>query len=148
MGEILFDIGGVSVTVGAALAIAGALLLAVLMTVIVVVVRAAQFGHRGAEMQAMRAEELEDRIGDIARIQAETAGRVKTMGEVLAGRQSELARVVNDRLDALSGRIGQSMTDTTAQTVERLQRLHERLAVIDTAAEEHRRSIAAGDVAA
>ena len=84
-------------------------------------------------MQALRAEELEGRIGDIARIQAETAGRVQTMGEVLAGRQAELARLVNERLDAMTGRIGQSMTDTTAQTMERLQRLHERLAVIDSA---------------
>ena len=96
-------------------------------------VRAPRAGNRDASEQAVRAEDLEDRIGDIARIQAETAGRVKTMGEVLAGRQAELARLVNERLDAMTGRIGQSMTDTTAQTVERLQRLHERLAVIDSA---------------
>ncbi len=133
MTEILFDIGGVSVTVGAALVLCGALLAVVLVTVIVVVVRAAQSGSRGVEMQALRAEELEDRIGDIARIQAETAGRVQTMGDVLAGRQAELARLVNERLDAMTGRIGQSMTDTTAATMERLQRLHERLAVIDSA---------------
>jgi DNA recombination protein RmuC len=133
MGEILFDIGGASITVGAALVLTGGLLLVVLVTVIVVVVRAAQSGYRGVEMQAVQAEELESRIEDIARIQAETAGRVQTMGEVLAGRQSDLARVVNDRLDAMTGRIGQSMTDTTAQTMERLQRLHERLAIIDTA---------------
>jgi DNA recombination protein RmuC len=55
------------------------------------------------------------------------------MGEALSGRQAELARVVAERLDALSSRMGQSMDATTQQTVERLQSLHERLAVIDSA---------------
>jgi DNA recombination protein RmuC len=133
MTETLFDIGGVSVTVGAALVLCATLLAAVMVIVATVVVRAAHSGDRDAERQALRAEELEDRMGDIARIQAETAGRVQTMGDVLAGRQAELARLVNERLDNMTGRIGQSMTDTTTQTMERLQRLHERLAVIDSA---------------
>ena len=69
----------------------------------------------------------------MARVQAETVGRLQTMGEGLAARQSDLARLVNERLDAVSGRIGQSMEATTQQTVERLQHLHERLALIDNA---------------
>jgi len=133
MSETLIDIGGVSVTIGAALVLCAAILAIVMTVVATVVVRAARSGNRDAAMQSVRAEELEGRIGDIARIQAETAGRVQTMGEVLAGRQAELARLVNERLDAMTGRIGQSMTDTTTQTMERLQRLHERLAVIDSA---------------
>jgi DNA recombination protein RmuC len=133
MNEILVDIGGVSVTVGAALVLCAALLMAVMLAVVIVVVRAAGAGGRDADRQAMRAEELEGRIAEMAQIQSETAGRLKTMGDVLAGRQAELGRIVNDRLDAMSGRIGQSMTDTANQTVERLQKLHERLAVIDTA---------------
>jgi DNA recombination protein RmuC len=133
MNEILVDIGGVSVTVGAALVLCAALLMVVLLAVVVVVVRAAGAGGRDADRQAMRAEELEGRIAEMAQVQSETAGRLKTMGEVLAGRQAELGRIVNERLDAMSGRIGQSMTDTANQTVERLQKLHERLAVIDTA---------------
>jgi DNA recombination protein RmuC len=133
MNEILVDIGGVSVTVGAALVLCAALLMAVMLTVVIVVVRAAGAGGRDADRQAIRAEELEQRIAEMAQVQSETAGRLKTMGEVLAGRQVELGRIVNERLDAMSGRIGQSMTDTANQTVDRLQKLHERLAVIDTA---------------
>ena len=72
-------------------------------------------------------------MAELARIQADTAGRVHTMGEVLAGRQSELARAVSERLDAVTHRIGQSMQSTTQQTTDSLRQLHERLAVIDTA---------------
>jgi DNA recombination protein RmuC len=133
MNEILLDIGGVSVTAGAAMILCAGLLLGAMIAVAVVVVRAARASDRDADRQAMRAEELEDRMSEIARVQAETAGRVQTMGDVLSGRQSELARIVNERLDAMTGRLGQSMTETANKTVERLQKLHERLAVIDSA---------------
>jgi DNA recombination protein RmuC len=72
-------------------------------------------------------------IAELARLQAEASGRLQAMGEGLSNRQAELARVVAERLDALSSRMGQSMAATTQQTVERLQSLHERLAVIDSA---------------
>ena len=36
------------------------------------------------------------------------------MGEMLAGKQSDLARVLNDRLDAVTNRLGQSMQNTTS----------------------------------
>jgi DNA recombination protein RmuC len=72
-------------------------------------------------------------IAELARLQAEASGRLQAMGEGLSNRQAELARVVAERLDALSSRMGQSMEATTQQTVERLQTLHERLAVIDSA---------------
>jgi DNA recombination protein RmuC len=77
--------------------------------------------------------EFEERMGELARIQAETAGRVLAMGEVLSGRQSELARAVSERLDAVTHRLGQSMQQQTQHTVQNLQKLNERLAVIDGA---------------
>ena len=58
---------------------------------------------------------------------------VKTMGDVIASRQSDLARHVNERLDAVSHRLGESMQTTTKHTVENLNKLNERLAVIDHA---------------
>ena len=58
---------------------------------------------------------------------------VKTMGDVIANRQTELARHVNERLDAVSHRLGESMQTTTKHTVENLNKLNERLAVIDNA---------------
>ena len=55
------------------------------------------------------------------------------MGEALAGRQSDMARVMNDRLDAVTHRVGQSMEQSTRNTMDSLRHLHERLAVIDNA---------------
>ena len=104
-----------------------------MLVVVIVVARGARAGARDAGQAAHARRGAGGRIADMARVQAETVGRVQTMGEVLAGRQAELARIVNERLDAMSGRIGQSMEATTKQTVERLQNLHERLAVIDSA---------------
>jgi DNA recombination protein RmuC len=78
--------------------------------------------------------EGEDRkLGELARLQAETSGRLQAMGESLAGRQAELARVLSERLDSVSTRLGASLETNTKQTVDRLQNLHERLVVIDHA---------------
>jgi DNA recombination protein RmuC len=133
MSETLLVIAGSPITVGAALAgFAGLLLVALLVLAIAVVRSAGARGH-DADLQAERGEELEARLAEMARAQAEAVGRVQAMGEGLAARQSELARLVNERLDAVSGRLGQSMEATTRQTVERLQHLHERLALIDNA---------------
>jgi len=73
------------------------------------------------------------RLGELARLQAETSGRLQAMGEALAGRQAELARVLTERLDSVSTRLGASLETNTRQTVDRLQNLHERLVVIDHA---------------
>jgi DNA recombination protein RmuC len=72
-------------------------------------------------------------VDELARLQAEAAGRMQAMGEALAGRQAELARVLSERLDSVSSRLGASLDSNTKSTVDRLQNLHERLAVIDHA---------------
>jgi len=72
-------------------------------------------------------------VADIARLQQEATVRLQAMGDMLAGRQSELARMVNERLDSVSHRLGQSMETNKQHTVDHLQRLGERLAVIDGA---------------
>jgi DNA recombination protein RmuC len=72
-------------------------------------------------------------MAELARIQADTAGRIHMLGEALGGRQAELSRMVAERLDAVTHRVGQSMEATTRHTVESLRHLHERLAVIDNA---------------
>jgi len=70
---------------------------------------------------------------ELARLQAETTVRIEGMRDMLAGRQAELHRAVNERLDSVSHHLNQSMTTTRQHTVESLQKLNERLAVIDTA---------------
>src|SRR5690348_7243289 len=59
--------------------------------------------------------------------------RIQAMGELLAKAQAQLQQTVHERLDAVSARLGESMQTTTKHTVENLQKLNERLAVIDTA---------------
>ncbi len=80
-----------------------------------------------------RAREAEARMAELVANQNELTGRLAAMNENLAGRQSDLARAVNERLESMTGRIGQSITDTTKNTQESLAKLQERLAVIDTA---------------
>src|SRR5947209_10969118 len=95
--------------------------------------RASRARSLEAAREAARAAEMEARMGELARIQADTAGRIHTMGEMLTGRHAELSRVLAERLDAVTLRVGQSMETTTRHTVETLRHLHERLALIDNA---------------
>jgi len=75
----------------------------------------------------------DDHLIELARAQAETSVRIEAMRDLLAGRQAELSRAVNERLDSVSHHLNQSMTTSRQHTVESLQKLSERLAVIDHA---------------
>jgi DNA recombination protein RmuC len=75
----------------------------------------------------------EQQMADLARLQAETAVRIESMRDMLAGRQAELHRAVNERLDSVTHHLSQSMTTTRQHTVDSLTKLNERLAVIDGA---------------
>ncbi|MFN3658738.1 MAG: DNA recombination protein RmuC [Pseudolabrys sp.] len=64
---------------------------------------------------------------------AELNARIGAMGELLASAQSRLTETVNQRLDAVTQNLGESMKTSTKHTAEHLQNLHARLAVIDSA---------------
>ncbi len=133
MNQILFTVGDLPVHASEAL-IGFAALTLVLLAVLVIAV--ARTGRRGAELaaaQAMRADELEQRLGEMLRVQSEANGRVDAMTQALAGRQAEMARAVNERLDSVTHRVGQSMEQTTRNTMDSLRVLHERLGIIDDA---------------
>jgi len=74
-----------------------------------------------------------EQMAELYRLQAESSGHMRALGDMLAHKQSELQRTVNERLDALSQRVGLSLQDSTRNTVDNLQKLNERLAVIDRA---------------
>jgi DNA recombination protein RmuC len=63
----------------------------------------------------------------------ELGARVQQMGELLAKAQTQLQTAVNERLDAVSHHLGTSMQTANKHTTENLQKLNERLAVIDHA---------------
>jgi DNA recombination protein RmuC len=72
-------------------------------------------------------------MGDFARTQMDNATRLEAMIEILGKGQSQLAQVVNDRLDSVSHRLGDTLEKTKQSTADNLRKLHERLAVIDSA---------------
>src|ERR1700720_2720949 len=78
-------------------------------------------------------EAFEQGIAELARLQAETAVRIEGMRDMLAGRQAKLHRAVNERLDSVTHHLSHSMTTSRQHTLESLQKLNERLAVIDHA---------------
>src|SRR5437762_8410341 len=133
MNQILFVIGDWPVRINDALTGFGVLVLGLLIVIAIVIARS---GRRGAELamaQAIRADELEERLSEMLRAQSESTGRVDAMAQSLAGRQAEMARAVNERLDSVTHRVGQSMEATTRHTMDSLRVLHERLGIIDNA---------------
>ena len=133
MNDILFRIGDWPVQVDAALTGFAALTLLLLLVIAIVVARSGRRGAELAMMQAVRADELEERLSEMLRAQSEANGRVDAMGQALAGRQADMARAVNERLDSVTHRVGQSMEQTTRSTMDSLRVLHERLGIIDHA---------------
>jgi DNA recombination protein RmuC len=133
MMDTLFIVGDVAVTTGHALVAFASLVLLLLAVIAIVLARGSSSSEAASMAQAIRADELEERLADMLHAQAEAAGRMQAMGEALASRQSEMARTMNDRLDAVGHRVGQSMEQSTRGTMDQLRQLHERLSVIDSA---------------
>jgi DNA recombination protein RmuC len=111
LDRALFQIGGSPVTLLDALIAAAAFALLLLVAAVVLSWRAQS--HRQAGLH--RTAELEYRI-------AELSGALKSLTEQTQGAQIHLASTLDDRLDQVSERTGQS-----------LKQLSERLAVIDAA---------------
>ena len=70
---------------------------------------------------------------ELARAQSDAAARLEALIGMLAKGQSQLAHTVNERLDSVSHRLGDSLEKTKQSTADNLQRLNERLVVIDSA---------------
>jgi DNA recombination protein RmuC len=83
--------------------------------------------------RARKAAPQADTLGELARAQSENAARLQAMIEVLFKGQTQLQHAVNERLDTVSNRLGDSLEKTKLSTAENLQKLNERLAVIDSA---------------
>jgi DNA recombination protein RmuC len=116
----------------AALGFAGVSLL-LLVLVVAGSWRAARRREIEAAMAAERAREMDDKVAEMNRAQAELAGRMQSMAEILSTRQGDLARLVADRMDGLRQQVGSGLEQNVRQTTESLGKLQERLAVIDSA---------------
>ncbi len=72
-------------------------------------------------------------LAELTRQHTDAAARLEAMIRMLGDRQSQLQHAVNERLDSVSHRLGDSLEKSKQHTADNLQRLNERLAVIDTA---------------
>ena len=133
MSEIVFMLGARPVTAAEILLAVGAAAILLLIVLAIGLWRSGKQRTREADEQAARAEEFETRIAELVRAQTEMTGRIQSFAEVLGGRQAELARTVTERLDSVSHRLGEGMSNAARATVESLGQLHERLAVVDAA---------------
>jgi len=133
MNTILFKLGGIPVSLlELAVGFAALTLLAVLVLARSIArTNAARLEELAAERE--RQHELDDKMADLSRMNAELSGRLQSMTEVLSNRQSELARTLSERLDHVGHRVGQGLEASAKSTSDNLAKLGERLAVIDAA---------------
>ena len=133
LGAPVAQLGATTVTLGHVLAGVGVLFALLLVALVAALWRSARARAEAAAETADHARDMEARMATILQTQAEMQGRLGAVADVFGSRQAELTQSIGQRLDAMTGRIGQTMTEQTRSTHESLARLQERLAVIDTA---------------
>jgi DNA recombination protein RmuC len=133
MNQTFFLLDDYSVSFGQALEVAAGLIALLLLCLVVGLSRSRALRLREGEAASERQRELELRMSELARSGAELNGRLQSMAEALGSRQAELARVMADRLDNVSARVGAGLETAAQTTGANLNKLNERLAVIDAA---------------
>ena len=134
MDKTLFSLGVPVTGLGLLLAACG-LALALLIVIAVSVLRANGARALEAALAAERQHEADDKMEELTRLNAELTGCLRSMAEVMTSRQTDLARIMADRLDAVGARVGQGLEQGARSTADHLAKLGERLAVIDRAQE-------------
>jgi hypothetical protein len=134
MDKLLVTVGGVGFT-GADVTLA--LLGLTLCVVLLVAQRSARSNavlREEAAAAAERQRELDDKIALLIQSQAQFSGRMSAIGESFESRQTNLARLLTERIDGLNTRLGDGLNANVKTTHENLSKLHERLASLDPAA--------------
>jgi len=133
MTDILFTFFGRPVSAIEFLLALGCLAFLLLLVLAIAFWRSGKRRALEAQEQSFRAEEMETRVSELLRAQAELTGRVQAFAEGMGGRQAEFSRTMTERLDAVTHRLGEGMQKTAKETMESLGQLNERLAVVDAA---------------
>ena len=110
-----------SITLDPVLVLLGLLGFAALALLVLVVIVAVHMSRRRREAHESDAQLAELKV------------RLQTLAEISVSRHGELARAVNERLDRMTHRVGSDLTETARKTTDSIAKLHERLAVIDSA---------------
>jgi DNA recombination protein RmuC len=130
-------IGDTVLTRGDALLLLAGLLAVGVLVLLVVIWRS--MGNRQLQEERLRAvaeqraREAETRMAELVATQNELSGHLAAMQQNVTSSQSAFSKQLDERLAAVTGRVSQSLTDTTKTTQESLTKLQERLAVIDSA---------------
>ncbi|MBB4038946.1 DNA recombination protein RmuC [Microvirga flocculans] len=133
MNEVVLVLGQLSITLGQAVMGTAGVSLFLLLLVTLLLLRTRRERAMEAAIADERAREMDDKVAELTRIQAEMTGRMRTMAEVFGSRQSDFARMISERIDGLQHRVGQGLEASTRHQTENLSKLNERLAVIDAA---------------
>ncbi|MEO6015149.1 MAG: DNA recombination protein RmuC [Devosia sp.] len=133
MDKVLFSLGDTPITLEIALYAGAGLFAALLVAVLVISIRTGRARAAEAEAARLKTVDAEKTLAHLLQVQGEMTGRMQTMAEIFGSRTSDLARLVNERLDAQGQRVGQAIEDTNKKSEESLGKLNERLAVIDRA---------------
>ncbi|MEM8541770.1 MAG: DNA recombination protein RmuC, partial [Pseudomonadota bacterium] len=128
-----FQLGTTTFSYGELLIIAAILLAALVLVSVVISWRNAKSRQAEVALAKQQATEAEERVSEILKSQAEMQGRLSSIAEVFGSRQNEVNESINKRLDSMTSRIGQTMSEQQKATHENLSKLQERLAVIDKA---------------
>ncbi|CAH1652132.1 DNA recombination protein RmuC [Hyphomicrobiales bacterium] len=133
MNQTLLNLGGYPLTAGEVIVSVAGAALVLLLLLAVFAARTNRERRLEAAEAAERAREMDDKVAELNRIQAEMTGRLQTIAEIFGSRQQDFARFVAERLDGLQHRVGQGLEVSSRTTGEHIARLNERLAVIDAA---------------
>ncbi|MEL6818948.1 MAG: DNA recombination protein RmuC [Pseudomonadota bacterium] len=131
--ETAFTLGQTDVSWGAMMLVALALLVGVVMLAICQAKRTHRQRQRALSIAQERASQAEAQVNEVLKTQAEMQGKLTAIAETFGARQSEMTQTLNQRLDSMTHRIGQSLSEQQRSTHDNLSQLKERLAVIDTA---------------
>jgi DNA recombination protein RmuC len=124
--ETAILIGDTAVTWGHLTVLGVTLALVLLVAAVVLAWRAASGGGQQSIDAMRRAGELETKL-------AEMSGQLRGLAEHSASTQAHLTQTLDTRLDQVSQRLGAGLSESSQRTTQSLQKLNERLAVIDTA---------------
>jgi DNA recombination protein RmuC len=133
MNDVVFSLASYPLTLGRIVIGAAAAGLSLLALVTLLLLKSRRERTLEAALAEERAREMDDKVAELTRIQAEMTGRMQTIAEVFGSRQSDFVRLISERIDGLQHRMGQGLEATTRHQTENLSKLNERLAVIDAA---------------
>jgi len=133
MDTIVFTVAGQPITLAELVwAAAGALALIAVWAVLSAR-RARRERAQAAQDAARRQEALAAQLADLARISQELGGRVEGMAGQLSARQTDISRLMAERLDQVGAAVTGQLSANSEASGLALAGLKERLAVIDSA---------------